>query len=209
MFTRTFSVGRTRVLVRAVSLVFALGLLLSLAGCPMEDDDPSGTPGLDSRLVSTWEFDDAGYGGERYIISNNMLTYGSLAGIGAEAVFTERFAGTIVHAESYTKSAGIIIIEFTAGHEEVWETWSQDTEGAWVSVPINPQPTGKFYGIYYHHLKIVNDNLEVFFANTTDQDANYGPTVTDTLEKAIEKFSIENMNQLMDIDAGSPVHKVE
>jgi hypothetical protein len=217
MFTRTFSVGKTRVLGRAVSMVLALGFVLgalSLAGCPMEDDDSSSKTGLDSKLVGTWEFDDVGYGGDRYIIKSNTLSYGYLNGTGAEATFAENFEGKIAHAESYSKSAGIIIIEFTADHEYVWmdnDSWHEDPSGSgtWVADPISPQPSGKFYGIYYHHLTDGNSSLETVFANTTDQKANYGPTVTETLQEAIEKFTVENMNQLMDIEQGHPMHKVE
>jgi hypothetical protein len=215
MFTRTFSVGKTRVLGRAVSLVLALGIAigaLSLAGCPMEDDESNEVPGLDSKLAGAWDFDDIGYGGDRYIIKDNTLTYGYLNGTGAEAVFTENFEGTIVHAESYSKSAGIIIIKFTAGHEYVWmdnNSWHPNDDGIWVADPLSPQPSGKFYGIYYHHLKEESGNLEVVFTNTTDQNANYGPTVTGTLPEAIEKFTVENMNQLIDMETGNPMHKVE
>jgi hypothetical protein len=210
--------GQNPLLKRAFSVIFALFLVvgaLAFMGCPMEDDSTDGGVGLDSRLEGTWEFDDAGYGGERYIIDGTSLTHGSLRGTGADAVFTEIYVGTIVHAESFSNSVGIIIIKFTDGHEYVWvdsSNWHEDPpdSGNWVADPLDPQPIGKYFGIYYTHLKKNDDGkLEVKFVNTTDQANNYGPTVTETLEAAIERFTIENMNQLMDIDAGEPTHKVD
>jgi hypothetical protein len=201
----------------AFSVAFTLFLVLgalAFMGCPTDDGSSEGGLGLDAKLEGTWECDDAGYGGERYVIDGTSFTYGSLSGTGTDAVYKETYAGTIVHAENFTNSAGVIIINFTDGHEMVWmdsNSWHQDPPESetWVADPLDPQPTGKYFGIYYTHLKNNTGTLEVKFANTTDQANNYGPTVVDTLEKAIEKFTIENMNQLMDIDAGEPVHKVK
>jgi hypothetical protein len=190
----------------ALTLCLLAGALV-LTGCPMEDDPAEGVPGLDSRLEGTWEFDDAGHGGERCVINGDSFTYGSLSGTGADAVFTETYAGTIVHAESYTNSAGVIIIEYKEGKKQVWNSW-QEVNGNYVATPIDPQPTGNFYGIYYHHLGPKDGKLEVFFANTSDQENGYGPTEAETLEAAIEKFTVENMNKYINIDMGEPVHKV-
>ncbi|MDR2053173.1 MAG: hypothetical protein LBP80_07150 [Treponema sp.] len=192
-----------------VALFVALSAL-AFMGCPMEDDSSDGGLGLDSRLKGTWEFDDAGQGGERYVIDGTSFAYGSLSGTGADAVFTKNWAGTIVHAERYTNSAGIIIIEYAKESKQEWSAWTDQGNNNWVSTPIDPQPAGDFYGIYYHSLKTRDDGeLEVKFANTSDMANNYGPTEAETLEAAIEKFTIENMTKFMDIDAGEPVHKVK
>jgi hypothetical protein len=195
---------------KGLLVLFAAVSALAFMGCPMEEDNPDGGLGLDSKLEGTWEFDDAGYGGERYVIDGTSLTHGSLSGAGADAVFTKTYAGTIVHAESYTNSAGVIIIEYATDAKQKWYTWTQDDGGNWVQTPLNPQPTGNFYGIYYHSLKTRDDGkLEVKFANTNDQAKNNGPTEAETREAAIEKFTVENMNKFINIDMGEPVHKVE
>jgi hypothetical protein len=199
----------TRLFSKAFPFALTLCLLagaLVLAGCPMEDDPAERVPGLDSRLEGTWEFDDTGYGGERYVINGDSLTYGSLGGTGADAVFTETYAGTIVHAESYTNSAGVIIIEYTVGHKQKWYFYDEDNN--WAKTPHDPQPVGNFYGIYYHHLGPKDGKLEVTFANTSDIANGYGPTEAGTLEEAIGKFTVENMNKYINIDIGEPAHKV-
>jgi hypothetical protein len=209
--------GQSPLFKRVFSPLFALFLVLgalAFMACPMEEDSGGGGPGLDSRLRGTWDFDDpgTGYGGERYIIGNdNSLSYSSLFGTGAAATPTEHWAGKIVHAESYTNTAGVIIIEYTQEKKQVWSSWIEVPIGSnnWVSAPLDPQPAGNFYGIYYSHIKTRDDGkLEVKFSNTSDQANNYGPTEVETLEDAIKKFTVENMNQLMDIDAGEPVYKV-
>jgi hypothetical protein len=194
---------------RVWSPVFVLFLVfgaLAFMGCPTEEDDSDGGLGLDSRLKGTWEFEDAGYGGERYIIDDASLTHGSLSGTGANTVFTKIYAGTIVHAERYTNTAGVIIIEYTTGNKQVWYSYDEN----WNKTPITPQPSGNFYGIYYSSLKTRSDGrLEVKFSNTSDQANNYGPTEAGTLKDAIEKFTVENMNKFINIDIGEPVHKVD
>jgi hypothetical protein len=204
--------GQSPLFKRVFSPLFALFLVLGalvFMACPMEDDPEDGGPGLDSRLRGTWDFDDpgTGYGGERYIIGNdNSLSYNSLFGTGAVATPTEHWAGKIVHAESYTNTAGVIIIEYTAEKKQVWYSYLPPD---YVKTLHDPQPSGNFYGIYYTSLKTRDDGkLEVKFANTSDQANDYGPTEAETLEDAIKKFTIENMNQLMNIDSGEPVHKV-
>jgi hypothetical protein len=210
MFTRTFSVGRTRVLGRAVSLVLALGLLLSLAGCPMEDDDSTESPDLDPKLVGKWQYSWPGYvsggteypgGYEEYKIEANgedhILTYGTDYGYG----YNISFAGKIVYAYRFSDAAGVIIIEYTAEHKQQWTDYN--TTGYPL---LDPQPEGNFYGIYYHDLNPAG--TQVFFANTSDQKNSNGPTEEKTREKAIEKFSSANMNDLIMPSEGYPVSKL-
>jgi hypothetical protein len=206
--------GQNPLFKRAFSMVFVLFLVLgalAFMGCPMDDDDSDGGIGIDSRLEGIWEFVHSEYGyGDRYVIRGTSLAYSSHSGTGEDAVWTDTYAGTIVHAERYSKSAGVIIIEYTEGHKYRWSSYTQDAGGNWVSTPLDPQPAGNFYGIYYHSLKTRDDGkLEVAFANTSDQANNSGPTEAETLEAAIEKFTVENMNKFMSFDVGDPLSKVE
>jgi hypothetical protein len=88
--------------------------------------------------------------------------------------------------------------------------WQPDPANSnnWIAVPLDPQPEGNFYGIYYHHLGTKEDRLEVSFANTSDQENGYGPTEAKTKEAAIEKFTEKNITKYANIEMGEPVHKV-
>jgi hypothetical protein len=181
---------------------------LSLVGCPMEDDDNSGGgPDIDPKLVGTWQYSWPPYdiypgGYEEYKIvpdgEDYILTYGTNYGEG----YSIQFAGKVAYTYRFTDEVGVIIIEYTAGHKQVWNDYSNYPD----YVPLDPQPEGNFYGIYYHHLN--STGTQVTFANTSDQEQNMGPTEEKTLDEAIERFSIYNMNQLIDLSTGNPVSKV-
>jgi hypothetical protein len=178
---------------------FALCGALFFAACPMEDDPDDGAGiGLDPRLIGTWRMEFGGYYEEIDIRSDGVLggTDDTLTKSnnysGADATI---FSGTIVYAERFSSSAGIIIIEYLPGRENSWLYWGGASE-----------PPGDFYGIYY--LNLNSAGTEVFLADTSDQSANYGPTETETLEEAKAKFTQGNMNQLLDLNVGDPQHKV-
>jgi hypothetical protein len=214
MFTRTFSVGKPRVSGRAVSLVLTLGLVMGallLAGCPMEDEPSRSVPGLNADLIGTWEFLGP-YGSDRYVITDTMLTYYSGPPNATLSNFVEKWAGEMVYADGFTEEAGIIIIEYTNGHKQIWpdnNTWHEDPPESnnYVADPLNPQPTGNFYGIYYNNLEGGAVGNTVFLSNTNDQSNNNGPTETETLEQAKMKFILGNMNNLIDLEAASPMAK--
>jgi hypothetical protein len=196
---------------RGFSLVLVLCLVAALSfsflGCPMDGDTSTSIPGLDDKLIGTWEFTGS-YGTERYVINdrNDTFTYGSVY----DGTFTESFSGTIVYAESFSDSAGVIIIKYTEGHKQEWSSWAEDSPGSnnWVETPLNPQPAGNFYGIYYVNL---NDaGTTVFLANTSNlADYSYGPTETETLEAAKARFTETNINDYIDISVGEPQTKVD
>jgi hypothetical protein len=181
------------------AVFFALFVALFFTACPMEDDPNTGAGiDLDPRLVGTWRWELDGVYEEFKIQSNDILdgtddtlTYSSNY-FGADA---EVFAGTIVYAERFSSSAGIIIIKYIPEHENSWPHWGGD-----------PNPPGDFYGIYY--LNLSSAGTKVFLACTNDQATNYGPTETTSLEAAIAKFTQGNMNQLLDLSVGDPQHKV-
>jgi hypothetical protein len=208
MFTSVFQkklMGKT-----AVSLFFALFVAaLSFLGCPMESDTSSGNVGLNPKLLGTWEFIGP-FGTERYIIGPKF-TYSSDDGFG----FTEHFSGTIVYAEDFGGGAGIIIIEYDAGHKQEWSSWVDsgvdgdgDGYNDWVETPLDPQPAGDFYGIYYVNLGDGTTGSQVFLANTSKlDDFSYGPTETVTLADAKTRFTEANINKYIDISVGEPQTK--
>jgi hypothetical protein len=185
---------------------FVLFVTFFFAACPMEDDPDTGAGiGLDPRLVGTWRLEYGVGGYEQFVIQSD----GVLGGTDDTLIYNnsdypgtddnEIFAGTIVYAERFSSSAGIIIIEYLSGHKQVWMDWNTD-------LPLDPQPSGNFYGIYY--LNLNSAGTEVFLACTNDKDNNNGPTETVTLEEAIAKFTRGNLNQLLDLSVGEPQHKV-
>jgi hypothetical protein len=126
---------------------------------------------------------------------DDVLSCGSTFS-GPGGSYVESFAGTIVYAERFSSSAGIIIIKYLSGRKNSWPNWGGD-----------PEPPGDFYGIYYINLNAAG--TEVFLACTNDQANNNGPTETDTLDAAIAKFTKGGMNQLIDLYVGDPHHKVQ
>jgi hypothetical protein len=179
---------------------------LSLAGCPMDDKDSGGGPGLDSKLVGTWEFLGP-YGSDRCIITDTTLAYYSAPSDDVSS-FVEKWAGEIVYAYRFTEEAGIIIIEYTDNdHKQQWSSWTENPAGTWTETLLNPQPKGNFYGIYYNNLSGGVTRDIVFFSNTSDIENGYGPTETETLEQAKEKFTLGNMNNYIDLTVSSPMTK--
>jgi hypothetical protein len=180
---------------------FALFALFFFAACPMEDDPDSGAgAGLDSRLIGTWRFelDDKYEEIKIHVVgvlgdSDDTFIYSDT--FTGDPEKPEKFAGTIVYAERFSSSAGIIIIKYLEGRKNSWPFWGGDSN-----------PPGDYYGIYY--LNLNSAGTEVFFACTNDQNNNYGPTETETLDLAIAKFTQGNMNQLLDLETGDPQHKV-
>jgi hypothetical protein len=173
----------------------------------MEDDSSKGVLGLNSALTGTWEFLGP-FGSDRYIITDATLAYYS-APSDDPSGFVEKWAGKIVYADGFTGEAGIIIIEYTAGHKQEWSSWTEDPPGSnnWEEKPLNPQPEGNFYGIYYNNLTGGAVGNTVYLSNANDQANNYGPTETVTLEQAKAKFTLGNMNQHINLEVSSPMTK--
>jgi hypothetical protein len=195
----------------APALVLA-AVILVFAGCRMESDpltDPgTGENALDERLYGVWEWR-LGTTVEQITInpeggSMGTLTYGSNV---YSATITESFAGNIVYAESFSSSAGIIIIQYLSGHKQKWIDWNNAAPSQ-NYFPLRPDnPAGNFYGIYF--LNLNSGGTQVFLACTNDQQNNYGPTETETLEQAKAKFTQGSMNQLLDLSVGDPQAKVQ
>jgi hypothetical protein len=200
-----------------------LGLTLVFAGCPLEEDPLKSKPAeeeegeeeslenepeLDERLYGVWEWR-MNTMVERFTISPTggslgTLSYGSNV---YSSTVQENFAGNIVYAENFSSSAGIIIIQYLSGHKQEWIDWDNADPGN-NHFPLRPDnPSGDFYGIYF--LNLNNGGTRVFLACTNDQRNNYGPTETATLAAAKAKFTLGNMNQLMDLSVGDPQDKVE
>jgi hypothetical protein len=192
--------------------LLVLAEALFLAGCPLQEDDLESSTGLDPRLYGVWEFR---YGRtvEEIQITREPLNPGNYLGsliYGSdiwEAIgFQESFAGDIVYAENFSKETGIIIIEYWPGHKQGWVDWGKAIPPDYFPLRED-NPTGNFYGIYFINLN--EEGTRVFLACTNDQKNNYGPTETETLEEAIAKFTMGNMNQLLDLSVGDPQDKVK
>jgi hypothetical protein len=206
------SLGRVLFFVFSLLFLFFAAALFLPVACSLESDPLEGGGGLDPRLYGVWRFE---YGRivEEIRITSEPLNPGNMGALsygGAiweTAGFEENFAGDIVYARSFSRSAGIIIIEYWPGHKQEWVDWDK----AWPPdyfPPREDSPVGKnFYGIYY--LTMNEEGTQVFLACTNDQGNNYGPTETATLEEAVAKFTEGSMNQLLDLSVGDPQHKVE
>jgi hypothetical protein len=172
-------------------------------------EDPSGgtQSTLDERLYGVWRWE-LGSTVEEIRITPTAGKLGSLSY--CSKIYTpalqEQFAGTIVYAQNFSSSAGIIIIEYTPGHKQQWVDWSKANPPTYMPLR-NDQPAGNFYGIYFINLN--SGGTQVFLACTNDQNNNYGPTEPTTLEQAKAKFTQGNMNQLLDLSVGDPQTKVQ
>jgi hypothetical protein len=196
----------------ALARVLLFLAALVLAACPLEDDPQESGVELDPRLYGVWRFE-SGRIVEEFRITREPLNPANAGALIAgsniwEALgFQENFAGDIVYAENFSENSGIIIIEYWPGHEQNWVDWAQAMPPEYFP-PRADSPVGKnFYGIYF--LNMNEEGNEVFLACTNDQNNNYGPTETKTLEEAIAKFTQSNRSQLMNLSVGDPQHKVE
>ena len=159
-----------RVITRSASVlavVLCLAAALVFTGCKMEEDKYNDDHKVKSGLIGKWAFDYEG-GQELYTITATTLTY--------DDTYLGLWGGQIVYISNFSKDAGVLIIEYDAGKKQQWTDW--DTMA-------DITPTGNFYGVYFSELK--EDSVKM--ANTSDQNANGGPTETETLEQAIKKFT--------------------
>jgi hypothetical protein len=194
-------------------LLLCIAASLCFASCPLEDDPLEKKTGMDPRLFGVWRF---GFGDayEEFKIAppGNASILGTFESGGyssGEPNSIGFFKGDIVYAESFSASAGILIVKYwrtPIDYKQVWLDW---TKSVWPSklIPLNPQPSGDYYGVYFIDMR--EDGRQVFLACTNDQNTNSGPTETDTLEEAMAKFTIGNMNQMLDLSVGDPQTKVE
>ena len=163
-------------------LVLLAGLL-SMACSDSNDSSKSNIAGdsLPAGLIGEWS-DGSGY--EYFTITANHLLYEAVDWVNMDYAdpdygLVPMWGGSIVYVSSFNAASGIIIIKYDEGLEQVWMDW--DTY-----MPLDPQPAGKYYGIYYDNLTEDTVNL----SSTTDQDPeNSGPTETSTLAEAIARFT--------------------
>jgi hypothetical protein len=130
MFTRTFLVGKTHVMGRAVSLVLALGFVmgaLSLAGCPMGNEV--------GNLVGDWQLI-SDPGGEYEYITNIHITNDTV-------VYEKTYEGTIRNGPNFEAENGILIIEFSK---------YADWDGAQMNWNSASENIGKFGALYWKGL---------------------------------------------------------
>lgn len=168
----SFQYATSRFLARSVLALFILSAVL-FAGCKMDDnfiDDNK----LNSGLIGEWKSEYEG-GEELYTITATTLIYSD--------TYLGVWGGKIVYVSNFSAGAGVLIIEYDADKKQYWTDWDTFADIT---------PSGNFYGIYFSGLK----QNSVMLANTSDQKANSGPSETETLQKAIEKFTLGNKGDL-------------
>jgi len=157
-------------------ILLCLLTVLPLAGCKMNENNYFDDGKLKPGLVGDWKFEYEG-GYELYTITANPDVF----------IYTDTFAGTwggnIVHVSNFGENAGVLIIEYDIDKKQQWTDWNTMSDIT---------PDGNFYGIYFTELK----QNSVRLANTSDSLTNYGPTETETLEEAINKFTSGNKGDL-------------
>jgi hypothetical protein len=129
-----FSLFSLRRVARSAFILLVMLFLSSaflLIGCKDEPDPVDDQNKLNQNLIGTWasEYDDI------YAITAVHLSYDDGFGGG--------YAGAIKYVSNFTSTAGVIIIEYDAGHKPRY--YDNDFN------PVIP-PKGDFVGIYYENL---------------------------------------------------------
>jgi hypothetical protein len=75
--------------------------------------------------------------------------------------------------------------------------------------PKADQPEGNFYGIYFSDLTTIANPWTAKIFYTSDQNNNFGPTETKTLQEAIARFTLANKDDWLSSSAGDAQNKVE
>jgi hypothetical protein len=211
-------------------LILHFSLLIAallFAGCPMNAPPVTGAARgwMDPRIFGVWRFALAG-SYEECVVSREARfsaeenggnpAFGSLVfgydgwggGFNEEGSdgYAIGFGGDIVYAASFgtnrenNESAGILILKLWPDYPVTWPWWPEQPPG-WAERGYR-YPDRTYYGVYYLNFK--GDGNQIFFAQSSDQKTNYGPTETRTLEEAIEKFTGANINNLLNLDVGDP-----
>jgi len=136
-------------------------------------DDDSGWEGLNPILIGTWERSDEWDTELITVTSTRFYLKGSW----------HSWSGSIVYAFNFDETSGIIIIRYDEGNEVQWLDLSDGWDNA---SPMNR--TGDYYGIYFRNLT----QNSVVFLPTSDQRNFWGPTETQTLPQAIDRFTLDN-----------------
>jgi len=185
-----FSFLRKKALGKGTALAFLVLVLLAgslLVSCDTEEkSDPD-----HKALIGEWHDE-----------------YGSIITItGSSFMYGDGWGGKIAYFKYFNneKNKGIIIIKYSAGLEKVWSSWVEESPGNWVETLIDPQPEGKYYGIYFDHLGLgadlgyaIRTGMGVHLNQTSDQN-DFGPSETLTLNEAILRFTEADQDQWMNM----------
>jgi hypothetical protein len=198
---------------------------LVFAGCPLEAPPVTGAGiEMDPLLVGVWRFEFGGNieecvvseqarfgreGNDGHVPIGSIVFgysgWGGSVGDGSQD-YAVNLGGDIVYAESIgtseekNESSGILILRLWDDYPVTWRYWREMPPG-WAGQGYR-YPDRNYYGIYYLNFK--EDGNQVFFGQTNDQKTNYGPTETRTLDEAKEKFTRDNINNLLNLDVGDP-----
>ena len=164
-----------RLFMRSAFILLILSALF--LGCKTDSDDIVPVIELDQRLVGIF---DNTVGKDVYEITSDLKLYyyGTDFFTGDDFVW----GGKIVYAAKFSDTSGIIIIEYDTDKKQVWMDWYADP----IPEPLDPQPAGYFYGIYYDSL-----TANSFIPSNTSDQLDFGPCETETLEEAKNRFTLD------------------
>ena len=162
-----------------LSLPVFLFMALLFTGCSM-DDDVIGDGFPEHRLLGTWESE----WDESYEITETHLRF---TGFGDSS-----WGGRIMRITAFNENTGVLIIQYDADSKQQWTNWDTMEDIT---------PAGRdFYGIYYR-TQTVNS---VIFSNTSDQENDWGPSETASLQEAVNRFTFDNMTNWVDLAFAAP-----
>lgn len=164
-----FSLRRTKF----SAILLLLSLSIFLASCKPEPDPetllPQGIEELstDSPLIGKWQ---DSYNSIYDISQNEFSNYGDTY---------DSYAGNNLVISKTSENSGYIYIQFTRAADENWN-YTTDKEKA--------PDIGNWYAISYKELKENSIQLSAAYKSKESE----GKTSTETLEKAITEFTIDN-----------------
>ncbi|QQO10145.1 hypothetical protein [Breznakiella homolactica] len=163
-----------------------LFVLLLAAGLSFFTACDNGTTSEGATLIGSWQANGS-YGEEGnktsftevYTITNDTLTYSYEEG----SVWDYTFTGSIKNNPDFTNDYGVIIIEYLAPSD----------------------PSLKFSGTYWRGLT----ETSVSMANAANLDNYREPVETATLEEALAKFTIDNIDDFVNWSNIAPLGKID
>ena len=178
LFSRQCAKGAKTAKVFYTAIFIAVFLF---AGCGEPEPDGFVDDGkLNPLLIGKWENE-----WEEYTITSTTFNFESF----------DDWGGNIRHVVNFSTNSGVIIIEYSEGKKQAWTDWDTFDDIT---------PDGNFYGIYFRDLKANS----VMLSNTSDLENDYGPTETNTLEEAKNKFTYLNIDKWVSQGTGSAQTKV-
>jgi hypothetical protein len=144
-------------------------------GCSMDEDSTNFIDNhtLDTRLIGKWE---SPYG-DWYAITKSENEITLTCGFSdPEYGEFQNYAGTIVYVSNFSDNAGVIVIEYIAGSEQMYPEYDEN----W-NITGYIQRKGDFLGIYYKNLKTNSVQLSGAYDDGPAEEAtSYEAVITFT-----------------------------